>query len=370
MIKVGGARTYSFDIVKTPDIFGDNNDALLAGGDAHQGSKRFLVVDHNVLRLYGHKIERYFKKRGVLTRIVSVESGDRNKSPENFMRIFDELCRFDLRRRSEPIIAIGGGVVTDVSGFVASTYRRGVPHIKVPTTLMGYVDASVGIKTGINFYSFKNRMGSFEIPAGVLLDKEFLSTLDLRNLINGLGEIIKLAVILDGELFAVLETNGKDIVAGKFQDKLGEDVLDRSVISMVNELASNIYEDDLMRRVDFGHTFSLAIESASEYEVMHGEAVAIDVLFSSYISALRGVLSLLEFDRIVALYKNLGLPMWRPQVSQELFLSSLGERILHRDGHQHVPIPSAIGSCMFINDLTADEICDAVESFENLFRER
>lgn len=368
MIKVDGARTYSFDIVKTQDIFSDNNDALLVGGDAHPGSKRFLVVDHNVLRLYGEKIDRYFKKRGFLTRVVSVESGDINKSPENFMSIFDELCRFDLRRRSEPIIAIGGGVVTDISGFVASTYRRGVPHIKVPTTLMGYVDASVGIKTGINFSSFKNRMGSFEVPAGVILDKEFLSTLDLRNLINGLGEIIKLAVILDGDIFSELERNGKDILARKFQDKLGEHVLDRSVISMVNELSSNIYEDDLMRRVDFGHTFSLAIESASEYEVMHGEAVAIDVLFSSYIGVRRGALAPQEFERIVVLYKNLGLPMWSPEVSQELFMSSLSERILHRDGHQNLPIPSSIGSCLFINDLTADEICDAVASFERMFQ--
>jgi 3-dehydroquinate synthetase len=112
-----------------------------------------------------------------------------------------ELDTFPIHRRDEPIIAIGGGTLTDVVGFVASSYRRSVPHLKVPTTLMGYVDASIGIKTGINFDGHKSRLGSFEPPRKVLLDKTFLQTLPREYILDGTGEIIKLAVIKDAGLF-------------------------------------------------------------------------------------------------------------------------------------------------------------------------
>ena len=131
-------------------------------------------------------------------------AGEENKSVEVYLDILRQLDSFPIHRRDEPIIAIGGGVLTDVVAFIASSYRRSVPHIKVPTTLMGYVDASIGIKTGINFNGHKNRLGSFEPPRQVLLDKTFLKTLPRRHLLNGVCEIIKLAIIKDARCFANL----------------------------------------------------------------------------------------------------------------------------------------------------------------------
>lgn len=367
MITVKGERSYSYSITKTENIFDIDNDALLSGGDAHSGTRRFVIVDKNVYCLYRPQIERYFDERDVAANIKVVDAGDMHKSEANYISLFGDLCQYDLKRRSEPIIAIGGGVITDLAGFVASTYRRGIPHLKVPTTLMGYIDASVGIKTGVNFGPFKNRMGSFEIPAGVFLDKSFLKTLDARNLINGFGEIVKLAIVLDASLFEDLEHAGASLISSKFQDEIGQAVLDKSILGMVRELSPNLYETELQRKVDFGHTFSLAIESASDYEIMHGEAVAIDILFSSSLSHQRGYLSVREFERIVSLYKSLGLPMWSDCIAADLFWNSVKERVMHRDGKQLIPIPKAIGECDFINDLTWDEIHRAVEFCENEF---
>jgi 2-epi-5-epi-valiolone synthase len=367
MIVVKGEKTYSYSITKTENIFDIDNDSLLSGGDAHAGARRFVVIDKNVHTLYRPQIEHYFAERRVLANIKLVDAGDRQKSETNYISVFRELCQYDLKRRSEPIIAIGGGVVTDLAGFVASTYRRGIPHLKVPTTLMGYVDASVGIKTGVNFGPFKNRMGSFETPAGVILDKSFLQTLDRRNLVNGIGEIVKLAVILDAGLFDDLERGRDSLVSTQFQDGLGQTVLDKAILGMVGELSPNLYETELQRKVDFGHTFSLAIESASNYEIMHGEAVAIDILFSSYLAVQRGLLSKRDFERIVALYKSLGMPMWSDCITPDLFWDGVKERVMHRDGKQLIPIPTAIGACDFINDLRRDEIRRAVEALEMEF---
>ncbi|MGE5546240.1 MAG: sedoheptulose 7-phosphate cyclase [Solirubrobacterales bacterium] len=364
MIIVKGDKPYSYSIKKTQRIFDPDNDALLMGGDTEPGTRRFVVVDANVYRLYKTEIGNYFAQRGVDAKIALIDSGDKQKSETSYISLFSDLCDYDVRRRSEPLIAIGGGVVTDLAGFVASTYRRGVPHIKVPTTLMGYVDASVGIKTGVNFGPFKNRMGSFEIPAGVILDKSFLKTLDRRNLANGVGEIVKLAVITDASLFHDLEQAKSTLYALKFQDALGQVILDKSIQGMVHELSPNLYETDLQRKVDFGHTFSLAIESASGYEIMHGEAVAIDVLFSSFLSLQRGILPQREYYRIVGLYRSLGLPMWSPNITPDLFWNGVQERVMHRDGKQLIPIPTAIGECAFLNDLEWNEVRSAVAVLE------
>lgn len=160
-----------------------------------ENGRRFVVVDSNVDRHYSAQIRNYFSYHGVEAKIITFPGGEENKTIENYLSIVRELDSFPIHRRDEPIIAIGGGVLTDVVGFVAGSYRRGVPHIKVPTTLIGYVDASIGIKTGVNFNGNKNRLGAFASPQKVLLDKSLLKTLPKRHILNGLCEIIKLAVI-------------------------------------------------------------------------------------------------------------------------------------------------------------------------------
>src|SRR3990167_510695 len=156
-------KQIDYDIVCCDHIFDLKNRKLLTGYGV-KNSRRFVIVDHVVYQHYGKQIKAYFQENEVPAKIVSFISGEANKSMDNYIRLLHELNSFPIRRRSDPIISIGGGVLTDIVGFMASSYRRGVPHIKVPTTLMAYVDAAVGIKTGINFGHYKNRIGAFVPP--------------------------------------------------------------------------------------------------------------------------------------------------------------------------------------------------------------
>ena len=361
MITIKGRLGYSYILKKTANIFSIENSSLLEVAKIKGNGRFFILIDKEVYRIYGEKIRNYFYKHGIKIKIYIMEGGDYSKNQQCYLDVFKELCLFDPLRKDEPLLAIGGGVITDLGGFVASTYRRGIPHIKIPTTLMGYVDASVGIKTGINFGPYKNRMGSFTIPSGVILDKTFLRTLDKRNIISGIGEIIKLAVILDPTLFELLETGSKILIENKFQNELGEIILDRSIEKMVDELSGNLYETILKRKVDFGHTFSLMLESASNYEMMHGEAVALDILYSCCISNLRGLLKEKDLDRILMLYKNFDMPIWSLHLNSKHLWTSVKERIIHRNGRQLIPIPVGIGRCKFINDLCLEEIQPAID---------
>ena len=177
--------------------------------------------------------------------------------------MLDELCAYKLRRR-EPFLAIGGGVLLDIAGMAACMYRRGVPFVRVPTTLLSIVDASVGVKNGVDYCcaatseTYKNRVGSFYAPSSCLLDNAFIATQDMRNVSNGFGEILKLALVRSVDLFELLETHGGALVKSRFAkspsvpDGVGDRVIDLSIQIMLEELGPNLWEYKLERCVDYG----------------------------------------------------------------------------------------------------------------------
>lgn len=354
-------RPIAYDIVEAPGLFDPRNRALLSEGKI-EGGRRFVVIDRNFARHHGEALRVYFAHHGIEARIVLFPGGEKSKSVEHYLHILRELDAFPIHRRDEPVIAIGGGVLTDVVGFAAGSYRRGLPHIKVPTTLMGYVDASVGIKTGINFNGHKNRLGSFEPPLRVLLDRAFLQTLPRRHVMNGVCEIIKLAIIKDAALFTLLEEHGAESMAARFQNPAGGEILDRAISGMVEELEPNLFEDDLARRVDFGHTFSQGLEAHHEARLLHGEAVLLDIAVSTLIARRRGLLPERETDRIFRLFDRLGMVLDADVLDAELMWQSLLERIEHRNGLQRTPVPASLGDCVFLNDLARHEIDSSIEA--------
>jgi 3-dehydroquinate synthase len=173
------------------------------------------------------------------------------------------MCEYKLRRR-EPFLAIGGGVVLDIAGMAACLYRRGVPFVRVPTTLLAIVDASVGVKNGVDYCcavtdeTYKNRVGSFYAPSSCLLDPSFISTQDARNISNGFGEILKLALVRSVDLFVLLETHGAALVESRFAkcasvpDGVAQRVIGLSIQIMLEELGPNLWEQTLERCVDYG----------------------------------------------------------------------------------------------------------------------
>jgi len=362
--QVSYQRPIRYDIVNAPDLFNPQNEALLSLGRV-ENARRFVVVDGNVEKYYSAAMRNYFACRGIEAKIITFPSGEENKSIESYRSILCELDAFPIHRRDEPIIAIGGGVLTDVVGFVASSYRRGVPHIKVPTTLMGYVDASVGIKTGINFNGNKNRLGSFEPPLAVFLDRSFLKSLPRRHILNGVCEIIKLAIIKDAGLFELLERQGAQSVAAHFQDESGSAILDRAIGGMLEELEPNLFEENLARKVDFGHTFSYGLETHYEANLLHGEAVLLDIVISVLIARARGLLSEQETGRIFQLIAALGMTLNNEILEPGLLWQSLEERTYHRNGLQRVPLPEGLGNCVFTNTVSLAEIQTAVKMLKN-----
>jgi 3-dehydroquinate synthetase len=357
-------HTIAYEIVNCANLLDPYNPSLLSVGKI-ENAHRFVVVDRNVAKYHGSAIRDYFHHNKVDARIIPFDSGEEYKTIESYQAIVRELDSFPICRRDEPVIAIGGGVLTDVVGFVASTYRRGVPHIKVPTTLMGYVDASIGVKAGINFDGYKNRLGGFAPPVKVLLDRSLLKTLPHRHILNGVCEILKLALIKDAELFSLLESHGFQSVVAKFQDEPGSRILDRSISGMLEELEPNLLEEELARRADFGHTFSYGLEMQQGSNLFHGEAVLLDIIISTLIAGERNLLSVDEVERVFQLVFSLGLLPEFAILDAGLLWHSLEERVYHRNGLQRTPLPQGIGSCTFVNDVTLGEIEIAVEQVHN-----
>ncbi len=354
-----------YDMICCDNIFHPESHAIIPENNTF--NRRFVVVDDTVYQLYQKQINDYFLKKNIIAKIIPFDAGEVNKSLDNYIALLAELNNFPIDRRNEPIIAIGGGVLTDVVGFVAGTYRRGIPHIKIPTTLIGYVDAAIGVKAGINFLGNKNRVGSFTAPEKILLDKSFLATLKPRYIRDGVGEILKFAVIKDPRLFDLLDKQGVTSINEKFQNTDSDPILNLAIDAMIQELQPNLFEADLARVADFGHTFSVSLEMQQEISILHGEAVTNDILLSSILSWTRGILSREALNKIIQLIRKLNLPIYHRAFKPRSLFDSVIERTNHRGGQQRVPIPSKIGECTFLNDITLDEIsnvCNIIKTLE------
>jgi 3-dehydroquinate synthase len=339
-------RTHEVTI--TRDLLHPGNPALRE----RIGDRRALVVlTPSVKRLYGRRVLEYFAGEATAAvEFMVLERSEASKSLDAAVEVCERAAAAGLRRTS-PIVAIGGGVCTDVCGLAAMLHRRGGPHVKVPTTLVGLIDAGIATKNAVNHLGTKSALGSFHPPEHSLLDIAFLATLPRRHVVNGMAEIIKLAVVSDAELFALLARDGVALVESRFAAPapVGAEVVRRSVAGMLGELARNPFEvGDLRRRVDFGHTFSPHIEVASGHSILHGEAVALDVALSSQIARELGLLSEDDLDRVLCLMREVGLSLVWPGMSVDALWSTLRAVVEHRDGDLHLVVPTAIGACAYL----------------------
>ncbi|XP_015229021.1 PREDICTED: 2-epi-5-epi-valiolone synthase-like isoform X1 [Cyprinodon variegatus] len=311
---------------------------------------------------------------GVIYKILPLPTTEENKNMELVTKILEEVHQFGIDRRSEPIIALGGGVCLDVVGLAASLYRRRTPYIRVPTTLLSYVDASVGAKTGVNFAGGKNKLGSYVPPVATFLDSSFFQTLPLRQISNGLAEMLKMALMKHRSLFELLESNGKKLLHAKLQpsetcsDSEQEDSAAASmriaIETMLEELAPNLWEDDLDRLVDFGHLISPELEMRVLPALLHGEAVNIDMSLMVYVAHQKGLLTKKEKDRIIRCMLGLELPVWHQDCSLALVQKSLEERLKHSAGSLRMPLPTGLGRAEIFHDMIEDDIiCQAFHNW-------
>ncbi len=296
-----GERAY--DIVIGRDL------EMVAGLDSLQGQRGLIVSDSNVDPLYGEKVESAFTAAGCgMTRVV-VPAGEPSKSAERLIELWAAAVDAELDRHGF-VVALGGGVIGDLAGFLAASYLRGVRFVQLPTSLLAMVDSSVGGKTGINLPHGKNLVGAFYQPQGVVADLGMLSTLADREYVSGLAEVVKYGVISDPTLFEFLETNAAGIL--NRDDALVAEVVARSCEIKASVVAADEREGGLRAILNFGHTMGHALEQCDGYGVwLHGEAIAIGMVYAAEVSVAAHGLSREAADRLIALLKALNLPVRR-----------------------------------------------------------
>jgi 3-dehydroquinate synthase len=278
--------------------------ATLAG---KPGTRALIISDSNVDKLYGEKCEQALRAHAIESTRAVVPAGEASKDLKVVNELYAKAMAGGLDR-SSVIVALGGGVVGDLAGFVAATFLRGIRFIQVPTTLLAMVDSSVGGKTGVNLPQGKNLVGSFHQPIEVVADLSTLKTLSEREYVSGLAEVVKYGVIWDAVLFKQLEENAEQLL--KCDPATLESVIGRCCEIKADVVAMDEREGGVRSILNFGHTLGHALERVAGYGGhLHGEAVAVGMVYAARLSRQSKKFPDEDFNRLVALLKRVGLPV-------------------------------------------------------------
>jgi 3-dehydroquinate synthetase len=348
-------------------------DGVFAPGNAHLADsyRRFgrclMVVDATVYTLYSEQMHAYFQHHRIALTVLPVVIKETDKTMETVESIIEAFNGFGLIR-TEPVLVVGGGLVTDVAGFACSMYRRSTNYIRIPTTLIGLIDASVSIKVAVNHGKYKNRWGAYHASQKVLLDFSFLQTLPVDQVRNGMAELIKISTVGNSAIFELLEKYGEDLLHTRFGHLEGtpeiREIADRvtydAIKTMLELEVPNLQELDLDRVIAFGHTWSPILELAPAIPFFHGHAINIDMALSTTLAEQRGYISISERDRVFWLMSRLGLSLTSPYLTPELIQRASAAILQTRDGLLRAAVPRPIGSCHFVNDITDGELTGAL----------
>ncbi|NCT45313.1 MAG: sedoheptulose 7-phosphate cyclase [Microcystis aeruginosa G11-09] len=326
-----------------------------------------MVIDQTVYGLYRQQIDRYFAHYQIDLTVFQVSIKEPEKTLRTFEKIVDAFADFGLVRK-EPVLVVGGGLTTDVAGFACSAYRRKTNYIRVPTSLIGLIDASVAIKVAVNHGKLKNRLGAYHASQKVILDFSFLGTLPIEQIRNGMAELIKIAVVGNQEIFELLEEHGAALLHSHFGylngtpelQAVGHRLTYKAIQVMLELEVPNLHELDLDRVIAYGHTWSPTLELTPEPPMLHGHSVNIDMAFTATIAQLRGYISVEDRNRILGLMSRLGLAIDSLYLTPELLWKATEAITRTRDGLQRAAAPRPIGQCVFMNDLTRSELDNAL----------
>ena len=318
-----------------------------------------IITDEIVAQLHLEAVRGLLTPRSV---IIRIPTGEEHKSNEQACLIYDQLAR-EFISRSDLIVTLGGGVIGDLGGFVAATWMRGLPFIQLPTTLLAAIDASIGGKTGINHPSGKNLIGAFHQPAAVIVDTDFLATLPDRDFAAGLAESVKHAAIRDARFFEWHEQHAERI-RGRDADLLPE-LIARNCAIKADVVARDERESDLRMILNHGHTVGHAIEHHLEYDLRHGECVALGMIVENEIAERRGQLSDAVAARVQALLAALGLPVRLPRsLAPDRIVAATHLDKKLRSGKMNFVLLNDLGAPLRVSDVTDEEIVQALEKIQ------
>lgn len=311
------------------------------------------ITDSNLKTTHAQIVTENLAQAGILCDLVTIPAGEGSKAIGIVEQIWNEMLAVKADRKTV-VIAIGGGVVGDLGGFVAATYARGVPLIQIPTTLLAQVDSSVGGKVGINLPGAKNMAGAFWQPTRVIIDPMVLHTLPDREYHAGLAEVIKYGVIMDAEFFALLEAHVDDI------HNRDPDFL-KTIISRCCELKAQVVEQDerettgLRAILNYGHTFCHAFESVTQYgRFLHGEAVAIGMMCAAHLAASMGRVDQQFIARQAALLSACNLPLSVSGLDLDDLLAAMQHDKKVEHGKLRFILPTKMGHVELVDDVDTD----------------
>ena len=351
-----GPRSYDIEI-------GTGNLADVAKFcDADQDDAHAVIItDTNVEGLYAEPVADALTEAGAQVDILIAEAGEPSKAPEVVADLWEQLLEQGSDRKTV-VVAVGGGVIGDLAGFVAATFTRGLRFVQVPTTLLAQVDSSVGGKVGVNLPGGKNLVGAFWQPRGVVIDVSVLSSLPEREFKAGLAEVVKYGVIQDAEFFAYLESNVEAITAR-------DPAVLTYIVKRCCRLKADVVEKDereetgLRAILNYGHTFCHAFEAGTNYEeLLHGEGVAIGMMCAARLAERLGRVDQAFVDRQQKLLEAFRMPLGVPQVEHDELIE-----LMYRDkkvdrGKLRFVLPTRIGHVELVNDVGTDDILAALEA--------
>jgi len=328
-----------------------------------------MVTDTNVSALYAGALTESLRSSGVDVFTVEVPAGEQHKTLEVASGLIDEILghKPPVDRRTL-VVALGGGVVGDMAGFLAAIVLRGLNWLQCPTSLLADVDASTGGKTGVDHAAGKNLVGAFHQPLGVMIDVDVLRTLPVAELANGMAECVKHAVIRDAGLLDYIAANADNLMSVSGDQKLGfkEDVMVELIARNVSIKSSVVSEDELETGVradlNYGHTIGHALEAASDFTGLgHGEAVSLGMVAENRIASCRGLLPSDRAGRVESVLDSLGLPVRRGGYDPEAVWNIMQHDKKMLDGKTRMVLPSDTGSVKIYDDIKEEEVLDAVE---------
>ena len=314
--------------------------------------RTFIVTSPEIWGLWGAKVLESFDEQPTA---LFLPAGEQHKRLRTVESLTEQLAEAGADRDAL-LVALGGGVVGDVTGFLAAIYMRGVPYMQIPTTLLAQVDSSVGGKTGVNLRAGKNLVGSFHHPLAVLADTDLLGTLPRTELRAGLQEAIKAGIIRDAKLFAYLERNADAVLAGDAEALTH--VVAASVRVKADVVASDERESGLRMILNYGHTLGHAIEAATRYkQLLHGEAVGWGSIAATILGRKRGLITDTQAERIIKLILRYG-PLGAFNATAEKLVTLTAKDKKNRSGTLSFILPTGIGSVEIVRDVTRVELRD------------
>ena len=319
-----------------------------------------LVSDDSVWPLYGETVQKSLADAGFSVCRFVFPHGESSKCAKTYLALLDALCENRLTR-ADAVVALGGGVCGDMTGFSAAIYMRGTRFIQIPTSLLAMVDSSVGGKTGVDLPEGKNLLGAFFQPEAVVIDTDFLKTLSARELSCGYAELIKTAVILDGTLFDTLERHACDLLALADAERVSG-AISRCCALKAQVVSADEKESSLRAILNYGHTFGHAIESVTGYSLIeHGEGVAIGMCIAAELAVSLGLISRETAARQEALLKAFALPASIPAgYSAEAIFKAMGSDKKNSGGRLKLILPEKIGKAGIYTDVPVEKIMNAI----------